>query len=576
MPNLNSAQHLEHDKKWFGRHNNPWRELQGERGTQLIIDTKTFYILPDLLELKSYKVAYGYYKDNNVAKARKWYYSQSEASWRAFNGYRDDGSWQKGSEAFSGHESGGYVFEAMVHKTLAIALDNLWEPVINSPDLATKTKSIRPINNDDPALDDYCYYGTCQLAEVYSKERIYRIGSIPKISSDIKDLKKGSVTIQREYDRRRIGIGHVLKKQTNLWDWITSCLDQQESEKVTQFHPILGVNFTTCTYLLRGYGQRQGGDCFIEISSTDARMTQKYIGYNQAKAHLKSIDTSIVWIKNVYYANARISSFGNYTEIPIHLAFIVQKPCDYVSQQSRYCKNKLRYNDQLRPALLDKENITFNEGTYLNNALINEAVSPLVKAFKVKNSIPRFTQKYPKDDPTAIQGMKELIILSVDEYTQNMREEDKNRIGYHGSYGLERAAQLKELMLDDNTATSDQITTILYNCFIKNKVGSFSGGFFSKIQTNPASLSTYVFKKVMGAYLEKTPLLMGWFKETYPSINSPNDCILRMVLYINRCEQIPDNYDYDESGYNLNCLFDNRTYNDFITKESANLLAHMK
>jgi hypothetical protein len=145
---------------------------------------------------------------------------------------------------------------------------------------------------------------------------------------------------------------------------------------------------------------------YIEIAQTEDRLRHRYISYPdgvEGSEYPTSKTTPIVWIKNAFYPNSPISSFGTYTVIPIHLAFIVQKPCDYVSskddpgqpnQQSPFYKSQMFW-DGASEQYRNDNNITFGvAGQYLNNALVNEAVSPLVKKYKENKHFDVFTNAY--------------------------------------------------------------------------------------------------------------------------------------------------------------------------------------
>lgn len=571
--------HLKHDLDWFSQHNKPWDIKSIAPRNRITIGTQSFYVLDESIELNGYKVVYGYCNEKGNCAARMWYYSKSEAAWRAFNGYRESGGWQKGAEDFTesngvtdGHEGGGYIYEAMVHKDLALYLEANWNaehPVVDKKFIKPKIHPSFDLAKSRAvaSLKDYYFGPNCDLSNIYSKERKYKFGNIPAISEKNRNiLKTGSVDIQTGYDGqisgRRMGIGHILKKQETLWGWINSCITSQVVESVTQYHPILNVNYTTYTYLLKGF-IKSDENCHIEIASTVNPIAHTYKSYvrnehNQILNRMGTVETPIVWIKNAYYTNGEISSFGNYKKIPIHLAFIIQKPCDYKVQESLYYKNKLGYKDNSNQ---DNANITFNQGTYLNNALINEAVSPLVKKFKLAHQLPLFVNKYPKESPLAINGMKELIQNGVIQYELYMEAKERNSRGHHGPEGRNRALQLRESI--NSATTRNDIINILYRCFITNRVGTFTGGFFSKIQTNPDSLTTCVFRYVMGSYLIKTTLVSGWFIVGGPVSDGPNDCILRMKKYLDKSGPVPDADDADACD-------------TFITQHSAGLLTAMR
>ncbi|AJI56851.1 hypothetical protein LA02_1522 [Francisella philomiragia] len=70
-----------------------------------------------------------------------------------------------------------------------------------------------------------------------------------------------------------------------------------------------------------------------------------------------------------------------------------------------------------------------------------------------------------------------------------------SKAGYHSSNGLKRALEL--LRVAANVKESVDIEKAMIDCFKKNKIGDFKGGFFSQIRSNPTSLFTCVCRTLI-------------------------------------------------------------------------------
>ncbi len=115
---MSSQQHWNRVTAWFDLNGQP--AGQADRNwPSIIIKGKKFYLFDRFIYSDSgYSVIYGYCVKNNQLHCRMFYYSASEASWRAFTGFRRNGAWIKSAEQHGTHEPGGYIFEGMVCEEL--------------------------------------------------------------------------------------------------------------------------------------------------------------------------------------------------------------------------------------------------------------------------------------------------------------------------------------------------------------------------------------------------------------------------------------------------------------------------
>lgn len=473
---------------------------------------------------KSYRIIYGYCQNGDTLQARMWYFSRSEAAWRSFTGFRKGGAWMKGGEGMPGHIGSGYIFENIVCKELEPVLETFWEA--DTPISSETQFPWRRRNSENSHLLDFYYdrYGRDEhhrrlgppgdITRAYAGERVYIEVETPAIDEDIKKaMKKGSTTLQRGYTSTydkgrgknvRQGIGHRIKHTNNIWDgWILDCLESNPFEKETRHHPVLDLDYKIRRYHVGGIGTNE--DFTIEIACTDSPVDHDY----GSAYGFKSIETNICWIRTVYLENTDITSFGTHKTCPINLAILPQKPFDYISQTSDFYANKVgvKYRTGSKKSIAVKN----SKGTYANKyillSLFNEALSPLIKEFKRKKGMPFFEGKYNViqkmyEDGTEGAGfIKRLLNAGIDEYLDihdTKLIKGKSKKGHHGSKGVTRAKELKK-EINRKTTTRD-MSGVLYDCFKRNRVGSFSGGTFSRIRTKPSSLFTCVCRSLLGPF----------------------------------------------------------------------------
>lgn len=555
---------------WFRLHDH--RRNSATQLTQYTEGTNRFYFNTALQETISpkkagrgvvpYKIVLGYVVVAGRLNGRIWYYSGSEASWRASTGFRDLGAWMKGAEELSAanqeekdYTLAGYVNECYVTNNMSDALDDFWgyKSRVGQNGASNISKAddngIFPFRDQNHQIDmalirthqglaDYILSGATQnyasgLESNYHIERQFRPANLPNLDQSIIELTKktGSTTIQRGYDiganLRRTGVGNQLKGNTDLNQWILTCLDRRVGNPRRKHHPVLNEHYDVYSYSLRGIqnnAQSPGNnncqdDLIVEIAAGTNPKTYKY---KTLEDGVINHPTRTCWVRSVYYEHVETSSFGTPLRIPANLAFLVQKPCDYSSQMSA----------------LYKETINFTKtdtlgGKYAPLALLNEATSELIRTFKAHNQYPIFRGKNSL-------FVQQVILKGIDEYDSLNGERNRanaeiknrwERAGRHSDSGKRRAAALR--LVIQNSTTYREIDRAIHQCFVENLIGDFRGGLFSGINTNPRSLFTCVCRHLLSNFVQADPA-------SRPRLLTEMPYFDRMITYISNINPPPD------------------------------------
>ncbi|WP_234393968.1 hypothetical protein, partial [Allofrancisella guangzhouensis] len=234
--------------------------------------------------------------------------------------------------------------------------------------------------------------------------------------------------------------------------------------------------------------------------------------------------------------------FGNYKVIPIEMAGLVQKPCDYEQQVANVYKNEI-----------EKQDLVGNK--YVLLSVINEVTSPIIQQYKLINNEPllsgnsepmlnglKFTYTYTTEPSSQLRQLNrpflllganifkppviqpQQIIINVDyevisdklraciiegvmrykalwemrninkkavEYKKN---EKKFKLGHHGDTGIRRAVALLQCV----TKATDlkEVDNYLISCFKDNNIGN-EKHIFRAIKSEPYSLFTLVNLSVL-------------------------------------------------------------------------------
>ena len=552
MKPLEFVQFLE---SWFSHHNKSglpvgteecleWTKLAGiPPGSKLY-----FY---KALDAQGYPTVWGYFCDaGGMLSCRHFYKSASEAAWRAGTGLRPGGEgWVKSAEHCPQHKSGGYIFEAMVPSTLDKALKDYYSNKKENKKLDSITFNwmsqglwdhIAKSNKD---LVDYFISQTDNskkkittpsgIQSLYDSARQYR-QAIPQNIKDgtTFDYEEGSVALQKDL---KVGLkvkgtiggkgkAHELKKYTPLWDWINQCLNKPPQQTITdRMHEILNEKHSIHTYKLEGcYDDKSA---MIEIAQTDA--SKNLSSVTPSGITIKA-NTPVCWIRSAYMLPETITSFGTYDNCPIDLAFLVQKPCDYVSQTSMDEATRLNVKTVMVKDSKNKDKLKFKPGseqtetgrmhivqkggqdTYLMLALFNENTSPLLKKYKDNKGLPRFEKKY-WTIPHVARDHEMLLRLTeegVKEYLdiQSIPKKESGVERGHGKTGISRANTFNTHITNVNYEAATNLLTDIYQLFAKDKVNGVScGGWFEGIGTKPNSLFTLCIRKILTYYLVNDP-----------------------------------------------------------------------
>ncbi|TWI67777.1 hypothetical protein LZ24_02706 [Desulfobotulus alkaliphilus] len=555
---------------WFKNHGKAAKKEK--EWEEIDIEGKKFYLADRVQEdigtraegTVAYRIIYGYHIDSQKMACRMWYYSGSEANWRAFTGFRSRGAWAKGAEGFGDnkkkeHTKIGYVNECFVTSEMHTKLETFWE----------KNKCSRIVPHTFPwtgkpkaGSSDHAAYSYMvmeknhfpELMKEYDTKRNFEPANFPanvEHCSIERSEKIGSVLVQEVYGKQPAKInltkvkhgevagpiskhGQIFKHDTNLNAWIVGCLSYFQREE-KKYHPVLKMDYRIRSYLMKGNaGPKSSSDLIVEIASTLNPREHMYMDYSGT---VKKLNTPVCWVRDVYYVSAGMTSFGTRKDIPVNLSFLVQKPCDYPGQVSD------DYN-QMTGVETDSVNRDLGGGKYVILSLLNEATSPLIKTYKDQMGYPRFREKYHKAKSPINQAamklpapgemdypdyLKILIFQGIREYMAIQMKEVKSYSdsGSHGSSGIKRARALSVCV--EQASSEVEINQIMYRCFKENKVGDFSGGWFSGINTHPTSLFTCVCRSLLAN--AESPV-GSVIKEMKWSEKSAEKCINRMIQFI--------------------------------------------
>ena len=471
-----------------------------------------------------YRGILGYSIVENRLACRMWYYSGSEASWRAFTGQRNDLSWMKGYEgdpdpAKRSMTSLGYVFECFVTVGMSVALEAFWSKIEKDAGIMRENHCCPPKFEMSPNLSAYFRGGRAKISSDYGNERQFESAGLPLQDAHLEGVisKTSSVKIQNKFIiGHQHNIGAKIRTNTDMDAWLTACLKSEKGIRAGNYHPTLKESYDIFEYSLI---DRAGKTLTLEIAATKNYISHKYTGPDGSQLHL---DTNICWVRDVFYNDTGITSYGTRKRIPINLSFLVQKPIDYFSQVSEDYVLAIAPDGEIPSVVkyqLERNKISgmfVGKGGYSNKYLIlsflNESTSTLVYEFKTKKQHPRFDTTYKKpvgpslntgfnhsEDALAI--MQQKIITGINEY--NCLRLDSGVYtagGIHGDAGLKRANALRTAILECDDQL--RLNNVIYDCFVENIIRSgnrvaFKGGIFSKIQTNQTSLFTCICRALL-------------------------------------------------------------------------------
>jgi hypothetical protein len=137
--------------------------------------------------------------------------------------------------------------------------------------------------------------------------------------------------------------------------------------------------------------------------------------------------------------------------------------------------------------------------------------------------------------------LKMRIIQGIDEYLSIQLKVSKSGYqddGSHGKDGVKRALALKSAM--ETCGTKDEICESMYRCFKENKIGTFSGGWFSGINTEATSLFTCICRNLLSGLAQPFSNPAPKLKAGYDvKLKFHKESIDRMVSFITNT-MIPD------------------------------------
>lgn len=430
-----------------------------------------------------YRGILGYGVVGNRLACRMWYYSNSEASWRASTGLRKDGSWQKGYEADPNPTSRkytamGYIFECLVTVNMSNALETFWAKTDSDEKIFTGKRICPPKMVMNASLNGFLKNPNAKISEDYNQERIFKLVILPVV--DEIDRKAGiasSTYIQGLFSRTGNNLGKEIRTDTDMDAWLTECLKKEKGKRPGNDHPILGQKYDLFEYSL---ADKNRDFLTLEIAATTVNSIHKYTHEDGAQHNL---ETKICWVRDVYYNNTVITSFGTRKHIPINLSFLVQKPIDYIIQvsedylmsisESTYHK-KIKEVFKMPVTTVDGINARNEEiygllntafsarGGYKNSYIIlsylNESTSTLIHEFKSIKNIPSFVRRYNKvgnssntefnHGELALFDLQKKLIIGINEYyCLRLDPKGYSTKGHHGDTGLDRASALREAIL---------------------------------------------------------------------------------------------------------------------------------
>ncbi|AXA34660.1 hypothetical protein [Francisella adeliensis] len=358
------------------------------------------------------------------------------------------------------------------------------------------------------------------ISEQYGKERQYirplqnrksvYIQSIQDdegINRHLNLSQIGNTEVQksyRGYQNPRPAIGQNFTN--NIWDELCNSLEDLNRSYDT-YHSTLETRTTVDLYAITIRGER----FIVEFAQTDPQcinlLRKSLNNANQRGARIDRIDAPICWIRNIYKEDSDLTSFGTYKSIPISLSFLVQKPCDYISQVSSIAMDE-QVGNSLQQSLIDAAVIN---DRYLKIGLLNEITNPLLVEYKRLKRLPLILTRHAHNVRRANQrcylycydeifdSLKDRILVGIDNYLDityqyGGDELNRNHDGIHGKKGSTRAGQLRIAIRD--CGTTDDLGQILSLCFVNNRVGTFTGGIFSKVRAYNMSLFTFVIESI--------------------------------------------------------------------------------
>ncbi|AJC48902.1 hypothetical protein SD28_04280 [Allofrancisella guangzhouensis] len=341
---------------------------------QIKIGACTFDVQCMLIENGGYKFILG----RGNGQPRIWYKSKSESCWRAFTGFRSGGGIQKGDEYNEDYRGSGYVFECMVIPKLDEKFDNIFTIAEKQNEIKTLPKLYKEIisyklNNSN--LFKYLVAEDEQEEQVEQAKVALDYSLEVKLSrpmKDANDLPKqgynfsqiGNVEIQTDYRGELLGAVY-LKDYYNLF---SAALRAVHVDHRRSHHDALDDDIDIDTYQFK-YANKMY--CY-EIAATINSRPHYYTKNNQ---RLK-VDAKVVWVRTLYQLdNNEVSSFGNYKVIPIEMAGLVQKPCDYHDQVADVYNTEIKEQGRVGKK-------------YVLLSVINEISSPIVQQYKIIHNEP--------------------------------------------------------------------------------------------------------------------------------------------------------------------------------------------
>lgn len=311
------------------------------------------------------------------------------------------------------------------------------------------------------------------IAKDYDKERTFKSVSLPLKSDVEKDTysKIGSVTIQKNFKKAGGMESSQIRQNTSLDAWLTGCLKNGKGVRSNNFHPVLGQHYDIFEFSLADANRVS---FTVEIAVTREKVSHTYRPDDGAAS--VELETNICWVRDVFYNNTTISSFGTRKEIPINLSFLVQKPIDYFEQVSaEYLKGIALEKDkaEVEKALTKTDGKGINKtkleelfkdkggykDIYIILSYLNESTSTLIAEFKSKKNYPLFAARHAgpirpslninyghKETDFAL--MQQRLVIGINEYyCLRLDSGVYSTKGHHGDAGLNRADALRNAIM---------------------------------------------------------------------------------------------------------------------------------
>jgi hypothetical protein len=441
-------------------------------------------------------------------------------------------AFMKGDELSRQHRDSGYIMECLVDHALEEKLETFYTQIKNANQLLEGTMMQIPAQHSN-LLEELQHFlwpyaqrngepHKSDISEQYGNERQYirplrdrrsvyiqAIHDNNGIDRRMNLSRIGNCNVQLSYEgyqNPRPAIGRDFTN--NIWDELCNSLEDL-NRSYNSYHSTLGTGTTVDLYAITIEGER----FIIEFAQTGPQrinlLRNTVNNANRGEAHIDRINAPICWIRNIYKEDSDLTSFGTYKSIPISLAFLVQKPCDYIGQVSPRARGE-QVGDGLQQSLIGAAEIN---NQYLKIALLNEITSPLLVEYKRRKELPLILPRHAHNVRRADQrsylysygdifdDLKDKILVGIDNYldiTHRHRHRDndlnRNHAGSHGKKGRTRADQLQRAIRDCDTI--DDLGQILSQCFVNNRVGTFTGGIFSKVRAHNMSLFTFVIESI--------------------------------------------------------------------------------